>query len=214
MSAPRRRSTLHGLDDVVLGVADDDVCAEGASPLELLAARRRDDRARSESAAQLERCERDASSDPPDQHPLALAYRGLGHQHAVRRLEHERERRALFERERFGEWVQLPRWDRLQLAVRPVRVLSDHRDLAVMEDPGVDTTRSPTANPRRRRREQRRLRSVRSQYARLGHGWQAFANPDVQMVETRGPQLDQDLSGTGLRIRDVLVPEDFGPPSS
>jgi hypothetical protein len=54
--------------------------------------------------------------------------------------------------------------------------------------------------------------SVRSQDARLGHGRQAFPDPDVEMVETRGAKLDHRLSRTGLRIRDDFVPEDFGPP--
>ena len=64
---------LHGLHDVGLCVVDGEVRAERACLLELLVARRRDDRARAERSRDLEGCQRDAAADAPDEHPLAFS---------------------------------------------------------------------------------------------------------------------------------------------
>ena len=93
---------------------------------------------RAQRPARLECREGDASPDPPDQHPLALVQCGLRDQHAVRGLEHEREGCGLLERERFGERVELSGRDRLEFAIRPIGVLPDDGDTAVVDDPRVD----------------------------------------------------------------------------
>src|SRR5580765_6307046 len=48
-------------------------------------------------------------------------------------------------------------------------------------------------------------RTVGAEDARLRHGGETFADPDVEVVERGGSQLDQDLSGAWHRIGGVLV---------
>ena len=50
-------------------------------------------------------------------------------------------------------------------------------------------------------------RAVRAQDARLRHGREPHAHPDVEMVERRGRQPDQHLALRRLRIGHVLVPQ-------
>ncbi len=53
--------------------------------------------------------------------------------------------------------------------------------------------------------------AVGAEDARLRSRGEAAAQPDVQMVEARRPEPDQDLARTGDRVGRVLVAEDLGP---
>ena len=44
---------------------------------------------------------------------------------------------------------------------------------------------------------------------RLRHGRQPLADPDVEVVERRGPEADEHLSRAGDRIGDLLDAEDL-----
>ncbi len=200
------------LDDVVLGVAHGEVRPELECALELLPARRRHDRPCSERTRELERGQRHAAADPPDEHPLALAERGFRDEHSIRGLEHERERGALLERQRLRERVELGRGNRLQLALRAVRVLADHGDPTVVDDPGVDHDPVADVQPRHAFAERRdHPGAVRAEDPRLRNRREALPNPDVEMVEAGGPELDQRLARPRLGIGDVLVAEDVRP---
>src|SRR5439155_21279547 len=80
----------------------------------------------------------DATSDSPDQDPLALCEPRLRYQHPVRSLEDERKRRRLLEGEIVGNRVDLGARYRDQLRVRAVRVLADDVDPSVVLDARVD----------------------------------------------------------------------------
>ena len=53
--------------------------------------------------------------------------------------------------------------------------------------------------------------AVGSEDARLRHRGQAFPDPEVEVIERRGAQLDEHLARPGLRIRRILVAEDLRP---
>src|SRR5256885_859055 len=53
--------------------------------------------------------------------------------------------------------------------------------------------------------------AVGAEDARLRHGGESLADPDVEVVERGGAQLDQDMSRAWHRIRRVLVAEHLGP---
>ena len=114
-----------------------DIGAELASAIELLGARGGDDRACSQRPAELECREGDASPIPqisthsPSCNAAFVTSMRCG-------LEHEREGCGLLERERFGERVELSGRDRLEFAIRPIGVLPDDGDTAVVDDPRVD----------------------------------------------------------------------------
>ena len=52
--------------------------------------------------------------------------------------------------------------------------------------------------------------AVCAEDARLGHGGQAPADPDVETVDRCGPQLDENLAGPGHGIGRFLQPEHVG----
>jgi hypothetical protein len=53
--------------------------------------------------------------------------------------------------------------------------------------------------------------SIGTEDARLGNGWEALADPDVEMVQRRGAEAYEHLAGPGLRIRRFLEHEHLGP---
>ena len=65
---------------------------------------------------------------PQIEHPLVRLQRRLRDEHPPRRLEDERERRRLLERERVGDRVDVRLGHGDQLGVRPVHVLADDGD--------------------------------------------------------------------------------------
>ena len=52
--------------------------------------------------------------------------------------------------------------------------------------------------------------SVGTQDARLRHGRKSFPHPEVEMVERRGPHLDQHLARPCNGVGSVLVAQNFG----
>src|SRR5215831_12411964 len=168
---------------------------------ELVVGRRGDHGPRAERLHDRERRRRDAAADAPDQHPLVGPERGLRHEHPPGRLEDERERGRLLERERVRNRVDVLLRHRDQLGVRAVPVLADDRDpVAVLEArvdhdalAGVDTN----------------ARAVGSEDVRLRHRRQAFANPDVEVIQRRGAEIDQHLPALRHGIRRILVAENL-----
>ena len=67
--------------------------------------------------------------------------------------------------------------------------------------PGLITTRLPSTRPAP---SAPRMRG-------LGTDGQPFADPQVEVVERGGTQLDEHFAGPGLRIGRVLVAEYLGP---
>jgi len=55
-------------------------------------------------------------------------------------------------------------------------------------------------------------RAVCTQDPRLRNGRQPFADPDVEVVERRGPEADEHLARARNRIRNFLDPDDFRAP--
>src|SRR5262249_35012269 len=53
-------------------------------------------------------------------------------------------------------------------------------------------------------------RTVRAEDARLRNRGETFANPEVEVVERGGAQLDEDVVRAGLGVGRVLVPKDLG----
>jgi len=84
-----------------------------------------------------------------------------------------------------------------QLSVRAVHRLADDVHLAAAHDAGVDNDAFVGAGDH--------TRAVSAENARLGHRGQALTDPDVEMVEARGAQLDQYLAFARCRIGDVFV---------
>ena len=93
--------------------------------------------------------------------------------------------------------------------MRPVRVLADNGDLPVAElvarvddDPvaGCEAVSGDHDSG-----------AVGTEDSRLRHGRQALADPQVEVVERRRAQLDQDLSGAWHRIGGVLVAKHVRP---
>ena len=141
-------------------------------------------------------------ADPPDQNPLALLQARARHEHPVRGLEHERERCRLLERQVAGDRVEVVARDRDQLGVRPVHRLADDVHLPAGHDPGVDHDALVGARDH--------AGAVGAEDARLGHGGQALADPDVEVVQRRGAQLDERFALARDGIGDVLVAQDLG----
>ena len=162
------------------------VSAQRPRALELLHARGGDDRPRSEGACELERCDRDAAADTPDQHPLSLREACLGHEHPVRGLEDERKSSPLLERKGVVEHVQLRGRQRLELAVRAVGVLSDDRDTAVVSDAGIEDDAVPDSEALdafAQRSDD--AGSVCAEDPGLGNRGQPLPHPHVQVVQCR-----------------------------
>ena len=53
--------------------------------------------------------------------------------------------------------------------------------------------------------------TVRAKNARLRHRWHPHPNPDIEMVERRGCEPDDDFAPARSRVCDVLVTENLGP---
>ena len=70
--------------------------------------------------------------------------------------------------------------------------------------PGLITTRSPGAKPVARDDD---AGAVGAEDPRLRHRRETLADPDVEVVQRRGAELDQDLSGAWHRVGGVLVAE-------
>ena len=90
-----------------------------------------------------------------------------------------------------------------------VAVLAD--DLGAVREPGVDedgVALGEAVGPLPERGDD--ARPVGAEDARLGNGRQALPDPEVEVVERRRLQPDEDLAGPRLRILDVLVPQDLG----
>ncbi len=106
--------------------------------------------------------------------------------------------------------IDLRARQRDQLGVRPVRGLADNRDLPVTElVRRIDDDPVAWCEPVSGDHDSG---AVGTEDARLRYGREALANPDVQVVERRRAQLDQDLSGAWHRIGGVFVAEHFGAP--
>ena len=56
-----------------------------------------------------------------------------------------------------------------------------------------------------------RLDDTGTKNARLRHRWHPHPNPDIEMVERRGCEPDDDFAPARSRVRDVLVTENLGP---
>jgi len=88
-----------------------------------------------------------------------------------------------------------------QLGVRAVHRLADDVHLPAAHDSRVDDDALVCAGDH--------ARAVGAEDARLGHRRQTLADPDVEMVEARGVQLDQHVVIAGRRIGDVFVAQHF-----
>jgi hypothetical protein len=173
---------------------------------ELLVARRRDDRARAERSCDLEGCECDAAADAPDENPLVLFQGRLRNEHAVRGLEGERERSCLLERERVVERIQLGSRNSLELAVRAVGVLADHRDPPVVRDAWVhDDALADVEAVDGVSERCDHAGAVRTEDARLRNRRQALAHPHVEVVQRGCSERHQDLALFRDGVVDVLV---------
>ena len=95
--------------------------------------------------------------------------------------------------------------------MRPVGVLAEHRDQgavlearvehdAVAEHEAFDAGAGSRDNPG----------TVRSEDPGLRHGREAHAHPHIEVVERRGGKANEYLALAGIRVGDVLVPEDVG----
>ena len=91
----------------------------------------------------------------------------------------------------------------------PVRVLADDGDLPVAEIvPWIDD--HPVAG-RKAVSGNHDSGAVGAEDPGLRHGRETLADPDVEVVERGGAQLDQDLSWAWHRIGHVFVAEHVGP---
>src|SRR5919204_4021917 len=83
-----------------------------------------------------------------------------------------------------------------------VHVLADDRDPVAVLEPGVDDDALAgvlaDAGP------------VCAQDPRLGHRGKSFPNPEIEMVERRRAQTDDDLARPRLGLRGVLVAQYLG----
>ena len=83
-----------------------------------------------------------------------------------------------------------------------VGVLADDRDAAVVLDPGVDDHAlvGPGDDPG----------AVGAEDARLRDRRETLADPEVEMVERRRPQLHEHVVRAGFRIGHLFVPQHLG----
>src|SRR5205823_6573159 len=129
-----------------------------------------------ERLRESQRRTRDAAPDTPDEHPFARSNLRLRHEHAIGGLENERKCRRLFERHVLGDRVELRPRHGDQLGVRAVHVLADDGDLAVpVVDAGIDDYAFAASGDH--------ARAVGTKNARLRHGRESFADPDVEVIE-------------------------------
>ena len=139
-----------------------------------------------------------------------------GDEHPVRGLVDERERRRDLERERVVEREHLRRVDRDQLGVRAVAVLADDRDRVAVLEPRVE--HDPLADREPADALAERLDdagAVGAEDARLRHGRQALAHPDVEVVERGGVQPDErPRPGPATGSGTSSTRSTSGPPSS
>ena len=93
-----------------------------------------------------------------------------------------------------------------ELTMLPVRLLAEDRDERAMLDSRVDHDSIADGEPFHVFAQARDdPRAVGSENVRLGSGGQTIANPDIEMVQRRCPQLDQNLAGTSCGIGHILV---------
>ena len=187
VGAVAARRLLHRGLHVVGCVVERDVGAELSRARELLVARGRDDDARAERLRDRERSGRDAAADAPREDPLALLQVRARDEHPVRGLEDERERRRLLEAQVAGDGVDVRLGNRDQLGVRPVTVLADHVDRAGRRlDAGIDHDALAGVDAD--------ARAVGAEDPRLRDGREAFADPDVEMVQRGRVQADENFA--------------------
>jgi hypothetical protein len=98
--------------------------------------------------------------------------------------------------------VDVGRRDRDQLGVGAVRVLADHGDPIAVLEPRVDQYAPPGVV---------HAGAVGAEDSGLRYRGQPPAHPDVQMVQRRGAQVDEDVVGPRLRIGRILVAQHLGP---
>ena len=125
------------------------------------------------------------------------------HEHPVGGLEDEREGGGFLEREVAGDRMDEIARDRDQLGMRAVHRLAHDVGLAARDDPRIDHDALVGAGDH--------ACAVGAEDARLRHRGEPLADPDVEVVQRGGSQLDQHLAVGGLRIGDVLVAEHLRP---
>src|SRR3954447_13226362 len=94
--------------------------------------------------------------------------------------------------------------------MRPVGVLAEHRDAAIVLDPRIEhdaIAHDELVDTRAERRDD--AGPVRSQDPGLRYGREAHADPDVEVVERRRREADEHLAVTGSRVGYILVPQDL-----
>src|SRR5581483_4071743 len=200
---PAAGRLLHRRDDVVASVVDGDVRPCGAGQLELLVARRRHDHVCPERLGEHQRRGRDAAADAPDEHPLARLETRARREHPVGGLEDERERRRLLEAQSVGDRMHQIARHPDQLRVRAVSRLADDVHAAVVHDARVDDDALVGARDH--------AGAVGAQDARLRHGGQPLADPDVEVVERGRAQLDEHVAVARLGVGHVLVAQHLRP---
>ena len=88
-----------------------------------------------------------------------------------------------------------------QLGMGPVAVLAEHVDPVGVREPRVDHDALPGPGDH--------ARAVGAEDPRLRHRRRAPAQPDVEMVQRGGPQLDQHLVRARDRVWHLLVVQDL-----
>ena len=167
---------------------------------ELRLARRRDDHPSAQRLCDRERRRGHAAAYAPDEDGLALAQPGARDEHAVGGLEHERERSRVLERDLIRQRVDILRRHDHELCVRAVEALADDRDppVAVL-DSGIDHDALAGVGAE--------TCAVGAEDARLRHRRETLADPEIQMVERGGAQLNEHLAVARLGIGSILVDE-------
>jgi len=167
----------HCRRDVAACVVDDRVGAEPARPLQLRVGRRCREHARAERLGDRERSRGDATADSPDEDPFACTKLRLRDEHPVGRLEHQRERRRLLERELVGDRHHVIRGHRDQLGVRAVAVLADDQPAVVEARVDHDPLAVVDAL----------AGAVRAEDPRLRHRGSSAADPEVDAIQRGRP---------------------------
>src|SRR5690606_34129980 len=223
-------ASLPGLAPDLAGVVDrgavvDDVGAERPDPLDVLAGRDRED-PRAREFRDLDRRRRDATRRTGHQHVLARAQSPAADQPSPRRLVDERRGGRLLERHLVRERVHVHRRDRHVLREAALRVLAQdpvahaHRLLPELAPlAAAAPERRVDDDPRARlealdaraelRDDAGDVRAADVRHRRLDR--QPAPDPQVQMVQRRGTDLDQDLARTRGRAGDIVDPHDLGP---